>query len=142
MLNTSSQLAKALMAAPKCCCYREMLKISAMLHGTFASKPGPTFLTSAAVQSRQEIFRRPPDLEEEAEMAHKLLATSPTSDHLTLLNIYDTYARIKGGCRIQCAPPRPWVREPSLTRFSSQTGTAAAGRTRCSSRRRRWRKRC
>ncbi|KAL1665799.1 P-loop containing nucleoside triphosphate hydrolase protein [Schizophyllum commune] len=78
-LPVAPQLAKALMAAPKCCCYREMLKISAMLH----------------VQSRQEIFRRPPDLEEEAEMAHKLLATSPTSDHLTLLNIYDTYARIK-----------------------------------------------
>ncbi|KAL1748385.1 P-loop containing nucleoside triphosphate hydrolase protein [Schizophyllum fasciatum] len=78
-LPVAPQLAKALMAAPKFCCYREMLKVAAMLH----------------VQSRQEIFRRPPDQEMDAEIAHRLLSTSPTSDHLTLLNTYDTYIRIR-----------------------------------------------
>ncbi|TRM61094.1 P-loop containing nucleoside triphosphate hydrolase protein [Schizophyllum amplum] len=74
-IPVAPQLAKALRASPTFHCFSEMLKISAMLH----------------VQTQQEIFRRPPDCEEEAQIAHRLLATSQTSDHLTLLNIYDTY---------------------------------------------------
>ena len=85
-----SQLAKMLIISPEFKCSNEILTIVAMLSGTSTEHAVCDDILIKYYSTVPNVWIRPNNQRKEADAA-KALLTVPDGDHLTMLNVYNSY---------------------------------------------------